>query len=93
MSVAEARTAVRVAARELGGKSWSEGKKGKAAYAIVLKDVMDAADALALAVHVEACGSRRGAIDEATGYMEAVACGDSNGWLCDVALALKELGS
>lgn len=53
-SVSEARMQVRVAARTLGAKSWSEGKKDKAAYAIVLKDVMEAADAYALAVHDQA---------------------------------------
>ena len=50
MTLEEARKAVRVAARELGAKSWVEGKKDKAAYAIVLKDVMEAADDYALAV-------------------------------------------
>ena len=54
MTIEEARKAVRVAARELGAKSWVEGKKDKVAYAIVLKDVMEAADDYALAVLDEA---------------------------------------
>ena len=82
MNVKDARRAVHVAARELGAKSWIEGKKDKAAYAIVLKGVMVAADALGDARELRGHDARRDLRDALKAIIIRCDEGDPNSnWL------------